>query len=145
MRIVVVACVVAVVVVLAVILLAGTPSSGSSGGPSSRTILAVGNYPIAAGGSMNVKFQELAPFTLIGAWTAETSRGTLTFFLLNESEYAAFNATGSPGGYEVLFPNATGDVSLDLPIPTGTWVFLLVNYDEATVNVDVTHSVAAQN
>ena len=136
--------IVAVVAVAATVLLATGAPSGPSGSPSSNVVLATGDYAIGSGSSMTVKFQESAPFTLVGAWTAETSRGTLTFLLLNDSEYNAFNATGNlEAGYQVLEPNATGNVDLNLPIPAGEWVFLLVNYDEYTVNVDVTQAVAA--
>lgn len=142
--VIVAACVVALVAVVAVVLLASAPSSSPSGGSSSHVILAVGNYPMAADTSIHVRFQESTAFTLVGDWNAQTSRGTLTFWIVNDTEYTSFNTTGNTGGQAVLDPNATGDVALNLPLPAGSWVFLLHNYDDATVNVDVTQAVMAQ-
>lgn len=137
-------CAVVVVAVVAVILLATGSPSGSGGSPSSNVILATGTYPIAAETLLAEKFQEAGAFTLSGAWTAETSRGTLTMFVLNDSEYATLNATGNPGGYEVLWPNATGTAVLNqVTVPAGNGVFVLYNYSDDTVNVSVTQAVVA--
>ncbi len=104
----------------------------------------MGNYTLPSGQSMLTGFRETSSFTLVGAWSAHTVRGTLTFWVLNATEVASFNATGNTGGYEVLMPNATGSVTLDLPILAGAGFLFFHHYDEQRVYLDVTRAVAAQ-